>query len=172
MRNGGRARREKSPNARPCIFLKQRKRSHHRSNASEFEWIVAFCSEQSGTCEGLSPCKRQKRTWENTVFILFCFMCETQFVPKTQTNCGSQEKGTAGLHIFWHRAGWLVLLLLCQSSSSFILQRPLGHEDRCQMQDTNLYNTVKCVFHALCLHFSHSSKDSRALDWNDLAFYF
>ncbi|CAL1127626.1 unnamed protein product [Cladocopium goreaui] len=75
-----------------------------------------------------------------------------------------EEKGTAGLHIFWHRAGWLVLLLLCQSSSSFILQRPLGHEDRCQMQDTNLYNTVKCVFHALCLHFSHSSKDSRALD--------
>ena len=28
-----------------------------------------------------------------------------------------------GLHLFWHRAGWLVFLLLCQSSSSFILQR-------------------------------------------------
>eukprot|EP00434_Breviolum_minutum_P043527 symbB.v1.2.038805.t1/scaffold6181.1/size20265/3 len=34
-----------------------------------------------------------------------------------------EEKASAGLQIFWHRAGWLVLLLLCQSSSSFILQR-------------------------------------------------
>mmetsp|Transcript_132567 Transcript_132567/g.296422 ORF Transcript_132567/g.296422 Transcript_132567/m.296422 type:complete len:315 (+) Transcript_132567:67-1011(+) len=29
---------------------------------------------------------------------------------------------TASLHKFWHRAGWLVLLLLCQSTSSVILE--------------------------------------------------
>lgn len=29
----------------------------------------------------------------------------------------------ASLHKFWHRAGWLVLLLMCQSTSSVILER-------------------------------------------------
>ncbi|OLP77263.1 Magnesium transporter MgtE [Symbiodinium microadriaticum] len=34
-----------------------------------------------------------------------------------------EDGSSATLQIFWHRAGWLVLLLFCQSSSSFILQR-------------------------------------------------
>lgn len=36
------------------------------------------------------------------------------------------QERSVGLHLFWHRAGWLVFLLLCQSSSSFILQRLWG----------------------------------------------
>eukprot|EP00931_Biecheleriopsis_adriatica_P012722 TRINITY_DN113927_c0_g1_i1.p1 TRINITY_DN113927_c0_g1~~TRINITY_DN113927_c0_g1_i1.p1 ORF type:complete len:300 (+),score=48.98 TRINITY_DN113927_c0_g1_i1:24-902(+) len=33
------------------------------------------------------------------------------------------QVGDASLQNFWHRAGWLVLLLFCQSSSSLILER-------------------------------------------------
>ncbi|CAK9076229.1 unnamed protein product [Durusdinium trenchii] len=43
--------------------------------------------------------------------------------PLILHDAGDEDRASAGLHIFWHRAGWLVLLLLCQSSSSFILQR-------------------------------------------------
>jgi Mg/Co/Ni transporter MgtE len=32
------------------------------------------------------------------------------------------EPGSSSLHKFWHRAGWLVLLLMCQSTSSVILE--------------------------------------------------
>mmetsp|Transcript_117678 Transcript_117678/g.344652 ORF Transcript_117678/g.344652 Transcript_117678/m.344652 type:complete len:297 (+) Transcript_117678:73-963(+) len=40
------------------------------------------------------------------------------------SGCGDCEDGTdsASLHKFWHRAGWLVLLLMCQSTSSVILE--------------------------------------------------
>ncbi|CAJ1452372.1 unnamed protein product [Effrenium voratum] len=38
-------------------------------------------------------------------------------------NWQEEEGSSATLQNFGHRAGWLVLLLLCQSSSSFILQR-------------------------------------------------
>ena len=87
--------------------------------------------------------------------MVIIFVRETQFVSKAQKNCASQEKGAASLHIFWHRAGWLVLLLLCQSSSSFILQRPLGHEDRCQMQDTNLTLLNVFFMRCACISISH-----------------
>jgi len=33
-----------------------------------------------------------------------------------------EEADLASLHKFWHRAGWLVLLLMCQSTSSVILE--------------------------------------------------
>eukprot|EP00930_Biecheleria_cincta_P055172 TRINITY_DN41523_c0_g1_i1.p1 TRINITY_DN41523_c0_g1~~TRINITY_DN41523_c0_g1_i1.p1 ORF type:complete len:301 (+),score=40.86 TRINITY_DN41523_c0_g1_i1:231-1133(+) len=36
---------------------------------------------------------------------------------------GASESAEASLDNFWHRAGWLVFLLFCQSSSSFILER-------------------------------------------------
>jgi len=36
--------------------------------------------------------------------------------------CGECEDEVASLHKFWHRAGWLVLLLMCQSTSSVILE--------------------------------------------------
>uniref|UniRef100_A0A7S0F8F1 SLC41A/MgtE integral membrane domain-containing protein n=1 Tax=Pyrodinium bahamense TaxID=73915 RepID=A0A7S0F8F1_9DINO len=38
--------------------------------------------------------------------------------------CGDCEEvaDSASLHKFWHRAGWLVLLLMCQSTSSVILE--------------------------------------------------
>lgn len=36
---------------------------------------------------------------------------------------GLSESGEASLDSFWHRAGWLVFLLFCQSSSSLILER-------------------------------------------------
>ncbi|CAE8580975.1 unnamed protein product [Polarella glacialis] len=35
----------------------------------------------------------------------------------------SVDEVSGSLEVFWHRAGWLVVLLMCQSTSSLILQR-------------------------------------------------
>lgn len=35
---------------------------------------------------------------------------------------GGEDAGDATLQLFWHRAGWLVMLLMCQSTSSVILE--------------------------------------------------
>lgn len=37
-------------------------------------------------------------------------------------NDADAARGDESLHKFWHRAGWLVLLLMCQSTSSLILE--------------------------------------------------
>lgn len=42
--------------------------------------------------------------------------------PETSTSDPDGEEGADSLHKFWHRAGWLVLLLFCQSTSSVILE--------------------------------------------------
>mmetsp|Transcript_43734 Transcript_43734/g.136796 ORF Transcript_43734/g.136796 Transcript_43734/m.136796 type:complete len:318 (-) Transcript_43734:174-1127(-) len=43
--------------------------------------------------------------------------------PEVVAAAGDCEDGAdASLHKFWHRAGWLVLLLMCQSTSSVILE--------------------------------------------------
>ena len=69
---------------------------------------------------GPFPCMSLRRTTKWIDLLCQCIFTGEEEWPD---GCSVQDKASAGLQIFWHRAGWLVLLLLCQSSSSFILQR-------------------------------------------------
>lgn len=72
MRNRGRARREKSPNARPCIFLKQRKRSHHKSNALNLSELLHFVRNKA---EPVKVCLLARgRRGHGKTPCLFCFV--------------------------------------------------------------------------------------------------
>lgn len=42
---------------------------------------------------------------------------------RARQNSESSDDGVGSLHKFWHRAGWLVMLLMFQSTSSLILER-------------------------------------------------
>ena len=86
-----------------------------------------------------------------------------------------QDKGAAGLQIFWHRAGWLVLLLLCQSSSSFILQRISRHREILELGSAysgySGYKFFILVVVSSCAGHS-DSKDLRPSPWTEMETFF